>query len=168
MDREMIKITRIKPSRWKEYKDLRIESIKNSPQAFLSDLQETLNSSDSSWQKKIKNMFFAVNEKDQLVGMVGCLREKKNQQDHIMKIVSLYVTPKFRGQGLGRKLLKKALKFAQENKNITKIELGVITKQKAAIKLYQSSGFVEIGIQKRALKIDENYYDESLMELYLN
>lgn len=61
------------------------------------------------------------------VGMVG-------------KIEEIIVDEKFRGQGLGRKLLEKLLKTAT-NKKLVKVQLTSNPKRIAARKLYESLGF---------------------------
>lgn len=160
-------ITKLPPSRWQDYKKLRIEAVENSPQSFLATTEETNQETQSEWKNKIENMFFAIDEKDNLVGMIGCYQEKLIKQKHIANIVSFYINPKFRRQGLGRELIKTAIDFAKTKKEIKKIQLGVITTQKPAIALYQSVGFMKIGEQKMAIKVDEKFYDEYLMELYL-
>lgn len=160
-------IAKLPPSRWQDYKRLRLEAVENSPQSFLATAEETNNETQAEWKNKIENMFFAIDEKDNLVGMVGCYQEKLTKQKHIANIVSFYINPNFRRQGLGRELIKTAIDFAKTKKEIEKVQLGVITTQKPAIELYKSIGFVIIGEQKMALKVDDKFYDEYLMELYL-
>jgi RimJ/RimL family protein N-acetyltransferase len=43
------------------------------------------------------------------------------------------------------------------------IQLAVVSDNEAARRLYQRLGFVEYGIEKKALKQDGRYYDEVLM-----
>ena len=43
------------------------------------------------------------------------------------------------------------------------IQLSVVSDNEAALRLYESLGFVEYGIEKHALKQDSRYYDEILM-----
>ena len=47
------------------------------------------------------------------------------------------------------------------------IELEVITTNENAIKLYEKFGFETIGIYENYFKIDDEYYDAQLMNLYL-
>ena len=46
--------------------------------------------------------------------------------------------------------------------------LTVVASNAAARRLYSSVGFKEYGLERRALKIDDKYYDEVLMALPLN
>ena len=54
-----IKIIQISPDRWQEYRDLRIQALKECPQSFLSTPEEAMKESAEFWQKKSKTMFFA-------------------------------------------------------------------------------------------------------------
>lgn len=162
-----MKISRLSPNEWKKYRDLRLESLEDVPQAFLSTVEETKKTAPEEWQRKIKNMFFAVDDDDQIVGMIGGFSPDKDKTKHTFKVVSFYVSPQYRGQGVGEKLLTAILDYARNLSEITKIELSVATTQEAAIELYQEAGFKKIGRQQRAIKIDDQYYDEDLMELVL-
>ncbi|WP_229176231.1 GNAT family N-acetyltransferase [Bradyrhizobium ivorense] len=42
--------------------------------------------------------------------------------------------------------------------------MGVTKGNAPALRLYQSAGFVEYGLERHALKVDGRYYDEILME----
>lgn len=163
----MIKITRLPTERWSDYKQLRLEAVQDSPQSFLTTAEETNQEPDSEWQDKIKNMFFAVTEDDQLVGMVGCYSDNKEKLSHIAHIVSVYVSPSFRGQGIARQLLTTALDFAKTSKQIKKVQLEVVTTQVPAYHLYLSLGFQKVGARQLAVRVGDTYYDEILLEMIL-
>lgn len=162
-----MEIIRLDPSRWEEYKQLRLESIQDSPEAFLATVDETLAEPDSTWQNYLQNMFFAVDENQHLVGMIACVQEEKAKLAHIVNVYSFYVSPQFRGQGIGKQLLQTAIAHAKSLSGVSKIKLGVMTTQTAARQLYESLGFQTIGISQQAVKVDESYLDEYLMELFL-
>ncbi len=160
-----MKISRLTPADWSKYRDLRLESLHEAPQAFLSTVEETEQSLTEEWQRKIKNMFFAINDDDKVMGMIGGFRQNKAKTNHTFKIVSFYVSPKYRGQGIGSQLLEEILNYARSLSGVTKIELSVATTQQAAVKLYQQAGFKKIGRQQQTVKVGNQYYDEELMEL---
>jgi ribosomal protein S18 acetylase RimI-like enzyme len=74
------------------------------------------------------------------------------------------VLPKYRGQGIGRRLLDACLAKAK-SKGITRVELEVRIDNSQAIKLYEKAGFSREGVKKNALFFDEAYYDALLMSL---
>ncbi len=70
------------------------------------------------------------------------------------EIIDLYVKPSFRGKGIGTLLLKKALEELKE-RGIEVVQLSVISKNRAAIKLYEKFRFVEVlKIMRTSIKKD--------------
>ncbi|HHW45768.1 MAG TPA: ribosomal protein S18-alanine N-acetyltransferase [Clostridiales bacterium] len=67
-------------------------------------------------------------------------------------ITNIAVHPDYRRQGIGRKVLKHLISFAQNN-NIKSISLEVRQSNTAAIKLYESEGFECVGTRK-------NFYEK--------
>jgi ribosomal protein S18 acetylase RimI-like enzyme len=92
------------------------------------------------------------------------LRTKVNtDKGHIWGV---YVTARFRGTGVGRRMLQVLLEQAARLEGIKQIVLAVATTQVAAIALYQSLGFRSFGHEHQALKIGDRYVDEEHMVLY--
>ncbi len=160
-------ITKLSSDHWQDYKKLRLEAVENSPQSFLAAVEETNKEKTADWKNKIKNMFFALDDHGELVGMIGCYKEQSTKLQHIANIVSFYIKPEFRKKGLGREMIKTAIDFAKTKLEVKKVQLGVITTQTPAYELYKSVGFITIGEQKMAIKVGDDYFDEYLMELYL-
>jgi ribosomal protein S18 acetylase RimI-like enzyme len=73
----------------------------------------------------------------------------------------MYVRPGSRKFGVGRRLVETVLDLAPEW--IEVIQLAVVRDNEPARRLYIRLGFVEYGIEARALKQDGRYYDEVLM-----
>lgn len=72
----------------------------------------------------------------------------------------------YRGLGIGKKLLQTALQKAQQ-KGLTRIELSVREKNKAALALYKKFGFQIEGIHKKAVCIEGKYENHISMALLL-
>lgn len=163
-----MKITKLPITSWLDYKNLYMESIANSPQAFLWSKEEIGSKEDSVWQDRIKNMFFAITDDEKLVGMAGFYCEEKKKLAHIANIVRVYVNPEYRGKGIGKQLLLTVIEDVKSMPEIRKIQLGVIATQILALNLYESVGFEKVGELKMAVKIDDHFYDQYLMEMILN
>lgn len=71
-----------------------------------------------------------------------------------------------RGKGLGRGLLEVCLAHAPRS-GIRKVELTVYTNNFAAIGLYRSAGFADIGVVHDYRRLDGEVYDALLMERFL-
>jgi ribosomal protein S18 acetylase RimI-like enzyme len=80
----------------------------------------------------------------------------------------MYVEPQYREQGLGKALLLALIERAtKECDGLEQIHLTVVSNNNSAKSLYVSLGFEVYGIEPRALKTDEQYFDEDLMILRL-
>jgi len=154
------------PDRWQEYRELRLRALRDVPQAFLDDPEDAQNWPAEEWQKRMENMYFAEVE-GKWVGMIGAYTEPKKKLQHISNVVSFFVLPENRGQGIGKALLLRVIDDAKNKKIIKKLQLGVVTTQESAVQLYLSLGFRKIGEQKYAVKVGDEYFDDLLMEMYL-
>ncbi len=136
----MEKIYQVKESDWQKFKDFRIRAVTESPQAFGDTLEKVLNLPDSYWIEGIKNKkVFVITDEDVYVsGLVF-----GQDDDGVWSIKSLWTEPSYRGKGLAKKLLWHVFKVAKSI-DVKIIELGINVKQDAAIKLYESLGFVEV------------------------
>ena len=112
-------------------------------------------------------MYFAEVD-DKWVGMIGAYQDERSKLSHIVKVVSFYVSPQYRGRGIGRALLSEVIIKSKNIEGVKKLELGVITTQESAYQLYLSLGFKKVGEQKYAVKVGDKYFDEYLMEMYLD
>ena len=141
---EKIKILRLTPKRWKEYKKLRLEALQQDPIAFGSSFEEEKNIPEKEWKKRLKTTLFAFSG-DKIVGLITYNFRQKKKLKHIADIYSVYVTKKFRKKGVGKELMESAFLHILKNKKIQKISLGVTPEQKAAVGLYKRFGFKVVG-----------------------
>lgn len=144
-----INIQRIPPSQWKEYKKLRLQALKNNPQAFSSPYNKEKTYSDKEWQQKLKDVgngtdwiLFAKNSNDKLIGMIGGYRDNNGMKNHSAEIWGVYVDPKMRGKGVAKLLIAGILNEFKNDQDINSVVLGVNADQISAKKLYESFGFI--------------------------
>jgi RimJ/RimL family protein N-acetyltransferase len=149
-----------------EYKNLRIEALADSPQAFLDSVEEAMLLSEEEWIKRSQNMLF-IEIENKLIGMGGFYADNKAKKAHVANLVSVFITKEFRGKGYGKILLQGIIEEIKKNPEYTKIEMGAITSQTNAIALYEKCGFQAVGKLTQTLKIDNTYYDEYLLEMLL-
>ena len=86
---------------------------------------------------------------------------------HRANIFAMYISPKARGKGIGKALMEMAIEHSKESEEIQKINLSVVSSNKAAKNLYLQLGFKVFGTEEMALKIGDNYYEEQHMSLIL-
>ena len=74
---------------------------------------------------------------------------------------------KYWNQGIGTKMMEAIISFAKDIAKLEVVELQVRLDNLSAIKLYEKLGFERIGLYKKFFKIDGEYFDAVLMNLYL-
>ncbi len=81
--------------------------------------------------------------------------------------LGIIVQKKFRDLGIGFNLIDKAIRESKRL-NKEKIVLSTFLDNERALYLYKKIGFKTAGIRKKQFYIDTNYYDEVLMELWID
>ena len=88
--------------------------------------------------------YVAARTDDKLVGYAGISRLGR-KPPYEYEIHTIGVDPAYQGQGIGRELLARLLDYAAGGE----IYLEVRTDNAAAIGLYESAGFANVGLRKR-------------------
>jgi RimJ/RimL family protein N-acetyltransferase len=151
------------------YRDLRLEALRNHPEAFSSDYAAGLAKPLTYWAERLKPnvtdntvmIYFAVHDR-QLIAMCGIAREDSPKIKHIASIVSMYVQPDWRGFRIAEGLMAACLDWARA-RQVKIVKLAVVTTNSAAIRCYSRNGFQVYGVEPQALYYDGVYYDELLM-----
>ena len=104
---------------------------------------------------------FGAFHHSELVGIAGLLIREGRKEAHKGLLVGMYVRPSARKAGVGRRLVETIVEFARDRVEL--IQLAVVSENEQARRLYERLGFVEYGIEKKALKQDGRYHDEILM-----
>lgn len=145
------------------YRDIRLEALRSSPEAFASAF-ETENARPVDWfAERLESGAVVLGAFDgsELVGILGFLIGDGPKRRHKGALVGMYVRAAARRAGVGRQLIEAALDLATQSVEL--VQLSVTGGNEPAHRLYRSVGFVEYGMERRALKIDGRYYDEILM-----
>ncbi len=158
-------IVQLPADSWQDYRSLRLEALQQDPLAFASTYEEELHVDDAQWREHMKNMWFALID-DCVVGMIGLLRDTGLPGMHSGHLISFWVKPAYRGQGVGRSLILHLQEQAR-GMGMRKIYLHVTTTQENAIKLYEALKFVKVGLLKENTWGADGYHDQYLMEWYV-
>ena len=166
-----IEIGTLGPEKWRYYRDLWLEALQETPEAFLASYDYELKTPDEKWQRRLQKvrdekeqmMVFALNQ-GKPVGMIGVFFQENPKVKHIADIWTAYVLKEYRRAGVAKKMLTALLDRIQARPEITKVKIGSITNQKLIVNLYKDYGFELIGIYKNEIKVGDKYYDEYLME----
>ncbi len=147
---------------WPIWKSIRLEALEKVPEAFGSSFEEEVLRSDADWQDSLtKSDIFGVFQGDELVGTAGIFYHQQVKLQHKAGMFAVYVKPRCRGLGLASKLITAVVEQAKTK--ALQLYCAVVVGNASALKLYKHHGFVQIGIEPRALKIGDQFYDEILM-----
>ena len=150
------------------YRELRLESLKGHPEAFGSSWEFEMEKPISWWSQRLEtNIVFGgwVN-RSPLVGLAGLRVQDAVKVRHKGVLVGMYVRSEARGTGLAAALVQQVIEHARTV--VEEIRLTVVASNAPARGLYSAAGFEEYGLERRALKIACEYYDNVLMALPLN
>ncbi|MEY8347998.1 GNAT family N-acetyltransferase [Bacillus cereus] len=155
-----------------QYWELRLQALQVNPDAFVTTYEEAMQKESPvedvarNLNSKTSYTFGAFNEENQLLGVVTLLTEQKAAFEHKGHLVAMYVDKGSRGKGLAKGLIRALIEKARELE-IEKINLGVVSDNEIAKKLYQSMGFTTYGVENKALKMNGIYRDDELMVLFI-
>ena len=149
------------------FQELRLRGLQECPEAFASSYEEEvgtpLTEVEKRLQPKADSAIFGAFQGAKLCALVGLQREGMAKLAHKSFIWGVYVSPEARGQGVGAQILSHALSHAAEVLGTRQVNLGVNTKNSAAVALYKKLGFVEYGLERGYLLVGGVLHDEYQM-----
>lgn len=155
------------------YWALRLEALKQNPEAFLTSYGDAIKRENPIDQVTRNfsaegNYTFGAFDNNELIGVVTLLHETAEKIQHRANIYAMYVTPKKQGFGVGKALMTAAINKAKSLKTIEKINLSVMASNEKAKQLYSKLGFQVYGFEENAVKDCGVYYNDQHMVLHLN
>jgi ribosomal protein S18 acetylase RimI-like enzyme len=162
VDKSQIHVRRLAPSEGAAYREIRLEALRLNPESFGSTFEaESVRPAEHFSGRVAQCPIFAAFRGVEIVGMAGFLGREALKDAHKGYLWGMYVRTDARNAGVGRKLAEAVIEYAREHVEI--LQLDVVSENEAARRLYASLGFVEYGIERKALKQHGRYYDEVLM-----
>jgi RimJ/RimL family protein N-acetyltransferase len=156
-------IKQLNKNDWREWKEIRLEALKKSPDSFLSSFEEENKTPDNMWAEQLENSIkFGYFINDEIVGCSGLSIEKATKISHTATLFGMYVKDGFRGSGVGLALVNFVKNYAKEN-HIKHLYLGCNAENRGAVKLYKKCGFKVYGTRPDYTKIDNKFYDDLTM-----
>ena len=156
-------IKKLTKHHYKEYKEIRLDALKKSPDSFLSSFEEENKISDNAWAKQLDtSLIFGYFINDKIVGCSGLLIEKATKISHTATLFGMYVKDDCRVGGIGLALVNFVNDYAKEN-HIKHLYLGCNAENRGAVKLYKKCGFKVYGTRPDYTKIGSQFYDDLIM-----
>ncbi len=148
------------------FREIRLEGLRLNPEAFGSTFENEEFAALDKYLCWIANsQIFGAFDGPQIVGTAafGVLAGPKDSHKGWLR--AMYVRPSHRRTGASRLLVQAVIDAARSR--VEQIQLSVVSENLPAIRLYESFGFVQYGLEKRALKQNGRYFDEIFMALDL-
>jgi len=137
-------VTKLAPDAWQEFRDLRLAALADFPAAFSTTLASQLVLTDQAWRAKFEHRVqFVVRSGMAAVGTAGCAVDDGDGPE----LISMWVHPDWRGQGVGDLLVRAVLAHARDQGH-AHIRLWVTEGNQAAERLYARHGFVRTGVSQ--------------------
>jgi ribosomal protein S18 acetylase RimI-like enzyme len=161
-----VTIVELPIERWRDYRAIRLSALRTDPIAFGERYQDALNHPDELWQQRLDGSTSIIRFAERgrrIVGLAAALLGSPDDE-HRAQIVSVFVEPDHRGFGIGRLLLDRILSDLAACPHITRLRLNVTETQSAAKTLYESLGFVVVGVEEHPAADGEDRCVELVME----
>jgi ribosomal protein S18 acetylase RimI-like enzyme len=161
-----IELRRLTPEDAALYRDIRLEALADSPDAFASTLESEQDRPLESFAARLSDSHVVgAFDGPRLAGVAGFYVQAGPKHAHKGMLWGMYVRPAYRGAGIGRVLVEAIIAHARQRVEL--LQLFVVSDNAAARRLYTSLGFVEYGVERHATKYQGQYHDDVLMALPL-
>jgi len=155
----MITLDFMKPSDWEAVKDIYEEGINTG--------NATFQQSAPAWEEwnnnHLQHSRIIAKEGDEISGWAALTPVSGRCVYAGVAEVSVYVSGKARGKGLGKQLLKKLIEESEAN-NIWTLQAGIFPENQASINIHEACGFRMLGTRERIGKMNGIWRDTILLE----
>jgi RimJ/RimL family protein N-acetyltransferase len=118
-----------------------------------------------SMKEEGNSIIFVAEENEELIGYLIAMGGNANRNKHSVYLV-IGILTQYRGLGIGTKLFKQLEEWATEH-SVHRLELSVVTRNEAGLRLYKKMGFDIEGTKRHSLYIDGEFVDEYYMSKLL-
>ena len=120
---------------WRDFRDLRLASLADAPEAFGSTYADWVDASEERWRARLTDVPLTVVARDD-TGLVGVVSGVP-AEGHV-ELISMWVAPEWRGQGVGEALVNAVL----DESGGRSVRLRVMAGNQRALDFYARMGFV--------------------------
>jgi RimJ/RimL family protein N-acetyltransferase len=166
MSSNSITVRQLTATDLESFREVRLEGLRLNPEAFGSTFEDEQSApleKYSGWLTT--SAVFGAYQNSQLVGTASFTQLSGLKDSHKGLLRAMYVRPVARRSGASRELVQTIIGHARPK--VEQLQLAVVSTNLPALRLYQSVGFRQYGLEKNALKHNGLYSDEILMFLDL-
>ena len=154
------------------YRVVRLDALAQFPEAFISTVDEEARTADVWSVQRLQpsdgQVLIGAFVGDVLAGTGGLKRRPRRKEHHKADLFGMYVAPLHAGRTIGRKLVDALVATARTWPGLEQVLLTVTRTNTRAHRLYHDAGFVTFGVEHRAIKLGDRYFDKEHMVLFLN
>jgi GNAT superfamily N-acetyltransferase len=141
----MVLVREVIAEDWEALRDIRLEALRNAPEAFGSTYEREAAFAEADWQRRISRGgnflgYLPEASASSPAGLIGGYQEDPDT----VELVSMYVRPPARGRGVGEALIAAVIDWAAA-RNASSVHLWVTETNKPARLLYERCGFTPTG-----------------------
>lgn len=153
-------IEEINSSHWEQIKSIYLEGIKTEIATFQTEAPTWEN-----WDNgHLDSCRLAAISEGEVLGWVALSPTSTRSCYAGVVEVSIYISGKYKGKGIGTALLEEVIRQSEEN-GIWSLYCSIIRENVASLKLHKKCGFREIGIREKIAKMDNGkWHDVVLFE----
>jgi GNAT superfamily N-acetyltransferase len=136
-----VEIVRIGPDEWREFREVRLASLRDAPGAFGASHADWVEAEEEQWRQRLSDVPFTLVARSAgaWAGVVSGV-----ESGDAVELISMWVAPAHRGTGLAGRLIEQVVAWATGKGRDT--FLMVRDDNEAAIRSYARAGFVDLGI----------------------
>ena len=154
------------------YRELMLEAYVDAADAFTSTAEERATEPLDWWVNRIASpagltQSFGAFEAQQLVGTVALEHSAKPKTRHSALVIGMYVKPFARRLGAGAMLMRAVISAARARPGLRILRLTVTQGNEAAIRLYESVGFLAWGVEPMVILTPAGYKAKVHMAMQL-
>ncbi|MBW8769053.1 MAG: GNAT family N-acetyltransferase [Gemmatimonadetes bacterium] len=142
-------VRRFAASEWRVYRALRLDALRDAPDAFGSTLAREEAFPDDEWVQRLERaavspteLPIVVEDAARPIGLAWARIDPEN--DEVAELFQVWVDPLYRQRGVGRLVIDSALDWARAS-GVRQMLLSVALGPGSALEFYRRLGFVEVG-----------------------
>jgi GNAT superfamily N-acetyltransferase len=141
----MVMVREVVADDWEALRDIRLEALRDAPEAFGSTFEREVAFAEADWQRRIARGgnflgYLPEASASEPAGVIGGYLESPV----MVELVSMFVRPLGRGRGVGEALIATVIDWAAA-RNAESVHLWVTETNKPARLLYERCGFTPTG-----------------------
>lgn len=161
-----LKVELLKPDQWQRLREIRLNSLKDSPDAFGGAFEVESKMEQEEWEVKFTTLDFLIVSTDQLDIAIMSVEVLNGDHGATCWIGGCWSDPRYRGQGALRALFN-FLDEQADLKNWRRQGLGVWTDNEDAIAAYKAIGFSEAGDRQASQRQPGRFYTHMVRDSFV-